>query len=131
MKKSRRILAALLTAVLFLPACAQNDDDQGAQDTTAAAADPSVTTEAETTLDPNLRANHFDNLPADINFNGGTVTVLAAACGNADAAGKIALTEIPANEHDADVTGRIIACRACRDLRVGRLAVSTHGTLRL
>ncbi|MBQ4043135.1 MAG: hypothetical protein IJD06_03985 [Clostridia bacterium] len=76
MKKLTRILAALLTAVLLLPACAQNDDGQGAQDTTASAADPAVTTEAVTTLDPNLRANHFDNLPADINFDGGTVTVL-------------------------------------------------------
>lgn len=76
MKKPTRILAALLTAILLLPACAQNNDGQGAQDTTASAADPAVTTEAETTLDPNLRANHFDNLPADINFDGGTVTVL-------------------------------------------------------
>ena len=76
MKKTMRILAALLAVVLLLPACAQGNDDQGAQDTTAAVADPTVTTEAETTLDPNLRANHFDNLPADINFNGGAVTVL-------------------------------------------------------
>lgn len=75
MRKTLKSCAVLLLAAMLLPACAQ--DKTNTPDTSPA--NPSVTnTPAEDTteLDPNARANHFDNLPADINFNGETVTSL-------------------------------------------------------
>ena len=76
MKKSLKITALLLLAAMLLPACAQDKTTDPTSDTTPAVTGPTDTTPEETTLDPNDRANHFDKLPADINFNGENVTIL-------------------------------------------------------
>jgi len=74
MKNSLKLIAGLLAAAMLLPACAQGGETQ---DTTApAVTDASNVVTEETTLDPNLRANHFDALPADINFDGAAITCL-------------------------------------------------------
>ena len=75
MKTSLKLIAGLLVAAMLLPACAQ-DGGETADTTAAAVTDASDVVVEETTLDPNLRANHFDALPADINFDGAAITCL-------------------------------------------------------
>ena len=64
----KRILAILLLAALLLPACTKSGDTD--PPTTSGAEE---TTVPEETTDPNLRANHMDKLPAELNFGGKTV----------------------------------------------------------
>ena len=68
-------MTALLLSLMLLAACspAGNTEDTTAADTTAEAVD---TTTAEETLDPTLRANHFDSIPETVTFNGATVTCI-------------------------------------------------------
>ena len=65
---------ALALSLLMLAACSPAENPQtDAADTTAAVAE---TTVAEETLDPNLRANHYDSIPETVRFNGETITCL-------------------------------------------------------
>ena len=67
-------LTALALSLLLLAACAPAGDPQDtAADTTVEAVD---TTTAEETLDPTLRANHFDSLPENLTFDGASVVCL-------------------------------------------------------
>ena len=76
-KTNARIVAALLLAALLLPACAKDNGGTNTPGTSAPVTSGSAETSApEETTDPNARANHMDKLPADLNFNGETVTAL-------------------------------------------------------
>lgn len=77
MKASPRILTSLLAVAMLagsLAACSSGSTAAQGNETTAASA-PAATTAAET-VDMNLRANHMDNLPADLNFNGESVVIM-------------------------------------------------------
>ena len=64
---------AFALSLLMLAACSPAEKPQDtAEDTTAAA----ETTTAEETLDPTLRANHFDAIPAEVKFGGATITCI-------------------------------------------------------
>lgn len=76
MKKHVRFLALLLIAALLLPACSNGDPVETAGSPTAGEFGETTPAETETTLDPNLRKNHFDNLPAELNYDGATVHCL-------------------------------------------------------
>ena len=76
--QNKRILSLLLAAMLALPALAScgsgsSGDEAPAKESTAAA----DTAEAVETEDPNARQNAKDNLPADLNYKGAKVTILA------------------------------------------------------
>ena len=67
-------MTAFALSLLMLAACSPAEKPQtDAADTTAAVAE---TTVAEETLDPTLRANHFDSIPETVRFNGETITCL-------------------------------------------------------
>ncbi len=72
MKMYARFIAGLLSLIL-LASCAPADDPQDTAADTTAAVD---TTTAEETLDPNLRANHFDSIPEGTKFDGASVVCL-------------------------------------------------------
>lgn len=79
MKRSARLISLILAAMMLLPACAKDEGEGESTTANPSSGDPTGTTapvEEETTIDPNLRANHFDALPEDLNFNGKTVTCL-------------------------------------------------------
>ena len=73
MKHGMKFTALLLLAALLLPACAQNKEPAPA-DSSGAVTD--VQTEPVETVDPNDRANHFDNLPSDLDFGGTEIGIL-------------------------------------------------------
>ena len=109
----KRILSALLASLMLLPLASCGDTGTEPTDTTAAAATPEVTTEAETTLDPTLRENAKDNLPADLNLNGADFNVLGwdhdytryDIAGNEDISGDIVFDAI--HERNASVEERL------------------------
>lgn len=109
----KRILSALLASLMLLPLASCGDTGTEPTDTTAAAATPEVTTEAETTPDPTLRKNAKDNLPADLNLNGADFNVLGwdhdytryDIAGNEDISGDIVFDAI--HERNASVEERL------------------------
>ena len=72
----KKILSALLSTLMLLSALAGCSQDTGNPADTTAQTPDTTTAVPETTPDPNLRENHFDDLPADLNFGGATVNCL-------------------------------------------------------
>ena len=72
MKKSTQLISLLLALLMVLPACSKDEGTAG--ETAPAETQTDITAEPEPA--PDVRANHFDELPDDLDFGGMSINCL-------------------------------------------------------